>query len=130
MLANAASPVETLDKIPSVKITERRRFVRASVVWPVVVFSGRGCVRSDTVNISQGGFYCPVPGGVTVGDMLVCSLTIPGGRGMNLGARAFLKCLATVVRVDKIEAAGRRGAAFEINEYSIGAGAGGCIQFL
>jgi PilZ domain-containing protein len=81
---------------------ERRHQVRAPVRW--VVYLRRPLeappVKSETVNLSSGGFYCQVSEPFEPGERIDCDILVPQPRGAADTA-IILKCRAQVLRVDQ-----------------------------
>ena len=81
---------------------ERRHQMRAPVRW--VLYLRRHLeappVRSETVNLSSGGFYCQVSEPFEPGERIDCDILVPQPRGTADNA-IVLKCRAQVLRVER-----------------------------
>jgi PilZ domain len=81
---------------------ERRHQMRAPVRW--VVYLRRPLeappVKSETVNLSSGGFYCQVSEPFEPGERIDCDILVPQPRGAAADNAIVLKCRAQVLRVE------------------------------
>lgn len=98
--------------------SERRKWGRVNVHWPIVLFpsqSGEDAVQTITENLSSQGFYCLSRKPFTVGELLLCTIQIPVN---DFGAGAsHLECQVRVVRVEKEAADDQYGIGCRMEDY-------------
>jgi hypothetical protein len=96
---------------------ERRRRKRSSLHCPIGLFRRSGAVlRSTTVNLSSGGFYCLVPVRLIPGEELEGHITIPAAQ--NSRERLTVICHCTVTRIESLPENGY-GLACRVDDYSV-----------
>lgn len=98
---------------------ERRRWPRASVHWPVLLFRGAGeedAVETVTRNLSSGGLYCLSPKPFEVGELLFGALKMP--LEIN-GSQSRIECRLVVVRVEGPLDHGLYGIACRTQDYRV-----------
>ena len=99
---------------------ERRKRVRTTVHWPVLLFpnelSTEG-VESITVNLSSEGFYCLSRRLFTAGQTLFCTLRVPSHFAGGQDRAWILECRVCVKRSEPSDTEGMFGLACEIVDY-------------
>jgi PilZ domain len=122
-LAAAQSPrTQTNPNSANSAAPERRRRVRSSVHWPVILFrngEGEEAIETITRDLSSSGFYCLSRKPFTVGELLVCALLVPTED--PAGRESRLECRVLVVRVEEDAATGQYGIACRTEDYRLSA---------
>jgi hypothetical protein len=101
-------------------VMERRRWPRASVHWPLLLFRGSSdedAVETVTHNLSSRGLYCFSPKAFEVGEMLFGRLKMP--LEIN-GVENRMECRLLVVRVEGPLEHGFYGLACRTQDYRVG----------
>jgi hypothetical protein len=97
---------------------ERRATVRTSVHWPILFRHGHAeLYDSVTENLSNQGFYCFLQSPVSLGEMLLCSLTVPTHDPSGANEKIVLECNVRIVRSDIPTEDGLYGIACLIEDY-------------
>jgi len=105
--------------------SEKRRHVRANLHWTVYLFRDGSThpSKSETRNLSSGGFYCDFDDSrddlLEVGESLRCRIILPGSDTNSVAASLFLDCRVTVIRVEPVSLTRAYGIACAIQDYSI-----------
>jgi hypothetical protein len=102
-------------------LAERRKTRRAALHWTVYVVCARSThsFRTETRDISRDGFYCVIDRPVTPGERIECDIAVPTHSSFGVGAAAYLRCRAQVVRVEQTETSGHFGVACTIEDYRL-----------
>lgn len=102
---------------------ERRKRIRTSVHWPVLLFLGDhnapSTVESVTEDLSSTGFYCLSRTPLRLGEYLSCTLRIPSNDPSGKSVERHLQCRVIVVRILPDAADGQYGIACRIEDYCL-----------
>lgn len=92
-----------LSKVTTAFTSERRKWPRAHVHWPVEFFVRDGePIECTTRNVSSGGFYAVTGWRSSDGDCLDCILSVPAHRSTAAHELLRIYCRVEVVRVDDL----------------------------
>jgi hypothetical protein len=95
---------------------DRRRRIRTTVQWPVLIHDDSGVIETVTRNLSSDGFYCVVPWPPALGAHRACTIRIPFARP---DLAVILHCRIRVVRIEIDPEEGRFGMAACIEDYRV-----------
>jgi len=100
---------------------ERRKRVRTTVHWPVVIFrsdSAEG-IESTTLNLSSTGFFCLSQLSFDPGESLFCTLRVPSHDPEGRERLWILECRVRVRRAEPAASDGLYGLACEMEDYRL-----------
>jgi len=102
-------------------LNERRNTRRAPLRWTVYVVAGHSThpFRTETRDISMDGFYCVMDRPITAGERIECDILVPTHNSLAAGTAVYLRCRATVVRVEQTGTPGHFGVACAIEDYTL-----------
>src|SRR5882724_4923704 len=99
---------------------DRRKRVRTTVHWPVLLFrdAASGALETITRDLSSNGFYCLSGTPILCGEHLWCELRVPAHHPFRFGKALSLRCRVQVVR-SEAAAEGLYGLACRIEDYHL-----------
>lgn len=100
--------------------SERRKWVRTKVHWPVCFDDNAGTVECTTRDLSSGGFYCFSTTAFLPGERRTCILHVPAHDPGADDRIVTLTCTVRVMRVEPTTVSGVWGIACRIEDYCFG----------
>ena len=99
---------------------ERRKRIRTTVHWPILLFrdAASGALETITRDLSSNGFYCLSGTPIPCGEHLWCELRVPTHHPFRFGNALALRCRVQVVR-SEIAGEGVYGIACRIEDYHL-----------
>jgi hypothetical protein len=106
------------DGIMHLVAKERRRNTRVPLHWAAYLVRAGSAdrIQTTTRNINSDGFYCLLDQPLLLGERIDCVIVVPT-HGSYPDDVVYLRCVARVVRAEKIELGPKFGLACEIEDY-------------
>lgn len=100
---------------------ERRKRVRTTVHWPILIFRSDAVegIESTTLNLSSTGFFCVSRMHFAVGESLFCTLRVPSHDPEDKRRLWILECRARVKRAESSLGDGLYGVGCEFEDYRL-----------